>query len=218
MEAEFWQQRWRTGQVGFHQSDVDRNLRRHWPSLGVAPPGRVFVPLCGKSLDLKWLLDRGHDVVGIELSTIAVQAFCMENGIPARRRVLADFDVYEAPHITLLCGDFFKLTEEILGAVAAVYDRAALIAWAPELRAPYVRHLSALTRSATHTLLVTVEYPQDQMPGPPFSVDAAEVEQLYARDYSIRELSREDVLANEARMQSRGVTQCDEVGYLLTRL
>ena len=44
------------------------------------------MPLCGKSLDLLWLRDQGHLVIGVELSATAFEDFCLENGIPARRR------------------------------------------------------------------------------------------------------------------------------------
>src|SRR5580658_463442 len=129
MEPEFWHERWRTGQIGFHQSAVDRNLRRHWPMLNLGRGRRVFVPLCGKSLDMLWLRDQGHCVVGVELSATAVEAFLMENGIPARRRVQSGFDIFEAPNIQLFRGDFFALTQALLGDAGAVYDRAGLISW-----------------------------------------------------------------------------------------
>src|ERR1700736_5079418 len=112
------------GQTGFHQSAVDWNLRQSWPDLGLAIDSRVFVPLCGKSLDLLWLCERGHSVTGAEISTVALESFCMEHGIPARRRISDDFDVYEAPKLQLFRGDFFALTRELLDPMPAVYDRA----------------------------------------------------------------------------------------------
>jgi thiopurine S-methyltransferase len=206
------------GQTGFHQTAVDRNLRRHWPDLGIAIPSRVFVPLCGKSLDLLWLRERGHPVTGVELSTVALESFCMEHGIPAMRRVRDGFDVYEASEFELYRGDFFALTPELLGPIPAVYDRAALISWAPELRAAYVKHITALTLPGTQTLLVTLEYPQAQMKGPPFSIGADEVERWYSPHHEIQALSRQDVLANEPRLRSRGVSQLHEACYRLIRL
>src|SRR5271156_6319364 len=167
MEPQFWQNRWRNGQIGFHQSSVDGSLERHWPALNLGASSRgssprFFVPLCGKSLDLLWLRDQGHFVTGVELSATALEAFCMENGIPARRRTLADFDVYEASNLELFRGDFFKLTPAILGETAAVYDRAALISWAPELRSAYADHITVLLRPGTEMLLITLEYLQEQ--------------------------------------------------------
>ncbi|MEA2773553.1 MAG: thiopurine S-methyltransferase, partial [Acetobacteraceae bacterium] len=87
MQPEFWRDRWFRGQIGFHQPAVERYLEEHWADLDTVKGSCVFVPLCGKSLDLLWLRDIGHGVIGVELSDIAVQAFCMENGIPARRRL-----------------------------------------------------------------------------------------------------------------------------------
>jgi thiopurine S-methyltransferase len=218
LEPEFWHERWRTGQIGFHQSGVDRNLKRHWSDLRLATNNPVFVPLCGKSLDLQWLCERGHSVTGVELSTVALESFCMEHGIPAKRRIGKDFELYEAPKLQLFRGNFFALTKDLLGPISAVYDRAALISWTPELRATYVNHATELTNSGTQTLLVTMEYAQEQLKGPPFSLDADEVEHLYARHHEIRLLSRHDILANEPRLRSRGLTQLHEVCYRLTRL
>ncbi len=218
MRPEFWHDRWRRGQIGFHQAAADQSLTRLWRTLDLPPGSRVLVPLCGKSLDLLWLRDQGHEVVGVELSDIALQAFCAENGLPARRRVLTDADLYEAPGLTLLRGDLFTLTADRLGPVDAVYDRAALIAWEPPLRAAYVRQLTELTRPGTPTLLITLEYPAGQIAGPPFPVGAGEVEALYGAHHRIQELSRRDILAADQRMRERGVTELIEAVYRLTRL
>jgi thiopurine S-methyltransferase len=218
VQPEFWHDRWRKGQLGFHQSAVDRNLQAYWPGFKLAAASRVFVPLCGKSLDLLWLRDHGHAVAGVELSAVALESFCMENGIPARRRLTGDFEVYQAERLELFRGDYFALTPELLGEVAAVYDRAALISWPSALRESYVAQLAALTRPGTQTLLTTLEYKQEQMSGPPFSVSSDDVGRLYARQHQIRRLGRQDVLANEPRLRSRGLTELHEVCYQLTRL
>jgi thiopurine S-methyltransferase len=218
LEPEFWHKRWRLNQIGFHQPAADSRLQMYWPQFGLASGSRVFVPLCGKSLDLLWLREQHHSVVGVELSAVALEAFCLEQGIPARRRVLGDFEVYEAENLQLYRGDFYALSAQRLGSVAAVYDRAALIAWAPELRAAYVSHLTALTGRGTQTLLITMEYPQVQMAGPPFSVSADEVERSYGAHHRIERLSRRDILAQEPRLRARGLAELHEVCYRLTRL
>lgn len=218
MQPEFWHARWRSGQIGFHQAAVDRNLQQFWPDLGVARNSRVFVPLCGKSLDLPWLRERGHSVAGVELSAMALESFCMEHGVTARRRMLNDFDVYETDKLQLFRGDFFALTPELLGPIPAVYDRAALISWKADLQPSYVEHLTALTRPGTQTLLITVEYPQAQMAGPPFSVSPRDVDRLYAKHHEIRTLSRQSILDTEPRLRAKGLTELHEVCYQLTRL
>lgn len=218
MQPDFWLNRWRTAQIGFHQAAVDRHLKAYWPRLMLPARSPVFVPLCGKSLDLMWLQSSGHAVIGVELSPVAVQSFLMEHGIPARRRVLDCFDVYEADGFRLFCGDYFKLTPALLGSVSAVYDRAALISWIPAARESYVKHLTALTSPGTQTLLIVVEFPQEQMSGPPFPVTRDAIEKLYADHYSIEELGRHEILELEPRLKARGLTELREVCYRLTRL
>jgi thiopurine S-methyltransferase len=217
VQPEFWQERWRAAQIGFHQSAVDRHLKTYWPRLNLAEGSRVFVPLCGKSLDLLWLRDQGHKVIGVELSRIAVEAFFTENGILARRRSLGEFEVYEADRLTLYCGDFFNLTPTLLGDVAAAYDRASLISWTIELRAPYATHMAAITGPGTQTLLITVEYPPAQMNGPPFPVFGADLKSLYAGQHEIELLGAHEILELEPRLKARGLTQMREVCYRLTR-
>jgi thiopurine S-methyltransferase len=218
VQPEFWQQRWRTAQIGFHQSAVDRHLQAYWPKLDLAADSRVFVPLCGKSLDLLWLRVQGHGVIGVELSPVAIEAFCMEHGIPAMRRSLGDFDVFEAERLTLFRGDFFKLTPALVGNVSAVYDRAALISWAPALRPSYAEHVTALTQPGTQTLLIAIEYPENQMSGPPFPVTGDDVDRLYGDHHSIELLGRHEILELEPRLKARGLTELHEVCYRLTRL
>jgi thiopurine S-methyltransferase len=142
----------------------------------------------------------------------------MEHGIPARRRSLADFDVYETERLALFCGDFFKLSRSLLGNVSAVYDRAALISWAPPLRSAYVNHMTSLTVAGTQTLLIAVEYPQEQMSGPPFPLDRNAIAELYAKQHSIELLGSHEILDLEPRLRARGLTELREVAYKLTRL
>jgi thiopurine S-methyltransferase len=154
----------------------------------------------------------------VELSEVAIESFCLENGLPARRNHLDGFDEYQAVNLRLLCGDFFRLTPSMIGACPAVYDRAALVSWAPELRQPYVEHLTGLTPRGCQTLLITIEYPQAETAGPPFSVDSEWVQRLYSTHHEIRQLHRKDILAEDPRMRARGVTDLHEVCYQVTRL
>jgi thiopurine S-methyltransferase len=218
VQPDFWLNRWRAAQIGFHQAAVDRHLKAYWPLLKLPLDSPVFVPLCGKSLDLMWLRERGHSVTGVELSPVALESFLMEHGIPARRRVLADFDAFEAEGLKLYRGDFFKLTRAQLGNTSAVYDRAALISWTPEARQAYVKQLTSLTSPGTQTLLIAVEYPPDQMQGPPFPLTRETIENLYADHYSIEELARHEILELEPRLKARGLTELREVCYRMTRL
>jgi thiopurine S-methyltransferase len=218
VQADFWHERWRSGKVGFHQNTVAPALQKHWSRLNVTRGCTVFVPLCGKSLDMLWLRDREHSVVGIDLSDVALDSFCVENGILARRTDVDGFAEYQAASLRLLCGDFFGLTPPTLGSFRFIYDRAALVSWAPELRTKYVEHLTQLAPQGCETLLITIEYPQTEISGPPFSVDAECVNRLYSPHHEIRPLHREDILATDPKLRARGVTQLYESCYHLTRL
>jgi thiopurine S-methyltransferase len=218
VEADFWLNRWRSAQIGFHQVAPDKHLKAYWPTLQLPPQTRIFVPLCGKSLDMLWLMNQGHGVTGVELSPIALETFCLENGVPTRRRGLTDFDVYEADRLALYRGDLFKLTKSLLGEVSAVYDRAALISWAPVLRSAYMSHLTSLIDSGTQLLLISVEYPEHEMSGPPFPLAPDTIAALCAEHYSIEMLGRHEILDLEPRLRARGLTELREVVYRLTRL
>ena len=179
MEHQFWHEKWETGETPFHQDDFHSLLVRHWPALGVAPGSRVFVPLCGKSRDMLWLLEQGHEVLGVELSEIAVQAFFDENGLAVERSEAGPFMCYRSERVQLLCGDFFSLTPALLYGVAAVYDRAAHIALPPEMRARYAASMKDLLPADTRLLLLTIAYPEGQISSPPFSVPSEELHRLY---------------------------------------
>lgn len=214
MQAEFWQERWERGEIGFHQSDINPYLRQYWPRLQLPAGSRVLVPLCGKSLDLLWLRDQGYRVVGVELSRLAVKAFFQEAGLVPQVSPGGALQRYVSGDITLFCGDFFTLTPDDVQDLAAVYDRASLIALPPDMRSRYVRHLAGLAGNAKG-LLVSIDYPQTQMPGPPFAVEQAEVRRLYAGLANVRSLAVFDVLAQNERFRQRGLTRMREQVFQL---
>ena len=216
MKKEFWLERWERKETGFHQDDFNPYLREYWKHLHLAEGSAVFVPLCGKSLDMLWLRDQGHPVLGVELSAIAVQAFFSENGFNPQHETSGNFDLCEAGGIRILCGDFFDLGKNDLQNVAAVYDRASLIALPPEMRERYVRHLAGILPPETQILLVTVDYPQAEMQGPPFSVSKDEVDALYREHAEVSVLAELDVLEQNPRFRERGLTRLRENIYLLT--
>ena len=216
MEPEFWLERWRNRQIGFHRESVNPLLQRYWACLGVPSGSRVFVPLCGKSRDLHWLAEQGYRVTGIEISPIAVEEFFAEAGLQARVKQ-GDLPCWRAGAIEILCGDFFDLLPREFPDVAAVYDRAALIAMPPGLRERYARHLLRLMPPGARMLLVTLEYPRDAMEGPPFPVPGTEVQALFGEQCAIQELAREDALGTNAKFRERGLDRLEEVVWRLER-
>ena len=215
MKKDFWLERWEREEIGFHQNEVNPHLCEFLPELDLARGSMVFVPLCGKSRDMLWLREQGHQVMGVELSAIAVQAFFKENGYAPQHVSRGKFDRCEADGIHILCGDFFDLTRDDVANVSAVYDRASLIALPPEMRVRYVRHLVSILPRATQILLITVEYPQTEMQGPPFSVSSGEVEALYHEYAEVRLLAELDMLAQNPRFQQRGLSRLQENIFLL---
>ncbi|HMG19899.1 MAG TPA: hypothetical protein VK607_01235 [Kofleriaceae bacterium] len=197
---EDWLARWRDGRIAFHEGRPNQLLERHAALL--AGRRRVLVPLCGKTEDLAFLAARGHDVIGIELAEQAVRAFFVEHGLAPSIAPRGPFTAYQAGDpvgdpagddasagrdgarrpgsITLLAGDLFAATRELIGPIDAVYDRAALIALPGELRTRYVALLRALVPAGAPSLVVTLEYDQGAMTGPPFAVLESELRTLYA--------------------------------------
>jgi thiopurine S-methyltransferase len=217
VQPEFWHQRWREGRIGFHQDQPTPLLLKHWPSLGVAPGAKVFVPLAGKSLDLAWFVSQGYAVLGVELSQLAIGQFFAEHGLEPTQRTSQYGTHYEAGGIELIHGDAFELDADVLADCAAVYDRAALIALPPELRHRYAHELYARLPTGCRGLLVTLEYPQDEKQGPPFSVPEVEVHAQFDRDWEVTALERRDILAQQPGFQAEGVTALHTAVYRLRR-
>lgn len=216
MQVDFWHDKWTRNEIGFHLPEVNPELVRHWPSLGVSR--RVLVPLCGKTLDIGWLVSQGHRVVGVELSELALDALAeqlkRDHGIALERREDGGFIVYEGADILLFCGDFFSLTPALVGPVDAVYDRAALIALPADMRADYARHLQRLAGAAP-MLLLTLDYLQERMPGPPFAVSDTEVRAHYGEHYAVELLEASELIEREPRFQARGLDALSQRVYLL---
>ncbi len=162
--SEDWQERWREGRIGWHQPGGHPGLRRHWPWSG----RRVLVPLCGKAADLCWLAERGNAVVGVELSELAVESFFAEQGLQyvVEKGPLAAYRA-TALDITIYRGDYFELD---IAPCDAHFDRGALIAMPPEKRPAYVEKTDSLLTDDALQLVITVDYDQAVVAGPPFSV------------------------------------------------
>jgi thiopurine S-methyltransferase len=215
MHHEFWHQRWQQNQIGFHKQEINPLLERYWPKLSVNPGARVFIPLCGKSNDMLWLLAMGFQVVGVELSPLAIESFFADNGLQPRVRRQGDFWVNEIDGLQIFCGDFFALRPTDLGEIDAVYDRGSLVALPTDMRIEYVSSLYAMLSTNVQILLIAFDYPQHEMPGPPFSVQRQEVESLYSHWCDIELLNSGNALENEAHFKDRGITRMAEQTYRL---
>ncbi len=182
MEHQFWHERWNENKIAFHQSEAHPLLVTHLGRLALTAGQRVFIPLCGKTLDVGYLLSQGYRVAGAELVESAVQQLFAELGITPEVEAAGKLKRYSAPNVDVFVGDIFDLTKEVLGPIDAVYDRAALVALPEDMRKRYTRHLMELTATAPQ-FLITFEYDQKKMDGPPFSISHAEVREHYAAQY-----------------------------------
>lgn len=188
MNKEYWHQKWQSKEIGYNQLQPHKLMQRYFSSLKLTPGSHVFVPLCGQSIDMLWLAGQGYQVIGVELSQIACSNFFKENKIPVKITEINHFIIYSSDEITIFCGDFFKTNQAMLDKVDAVYDRAALIALPVDARKSYSEHLIELMMPMTAMFLITTMYNQNDMQGPPFSVDEDEVVALYSARFDINQL------------------------------
>lgn len=215
MHTDFWLERWREGRTGFHMGRVMPLLQKHWPSLDLPAGSRVLVPLCGKSLDMAWLAGQGYRVLGVELSRIAVEAFFEEHGLHPTVHTSAVGTHHVAGDVEIIRGDIFRLDASTLASCAGIYDRAALVALPREMRERYVEHVYGQLADGYHGLLITLDYPQREMDGPPFAVDDGEVSRLLGVHTNITPLERRSILAEEPRFREAGVSRLETAVYRL---
>ncbi|MCG9695605.1 thiopurine S-methyltransferase [Shewanella sp. Isolate11] len=217
MQPSFWHDKWASQQIGFHLGEVNPLLINYWQQLGVAAGEQVFVPLCGKSLDMCFLAEQGLDVIGCELNQSAVEQFFSENQLSVQHKTLDEHQCYQTEQVTLYQGDIFSLPAQYLEHVSAFYDRAALIAWPEEMRLQYAKQLARLIPASSVGLLITLDYPQQALSGPPFAVSDDWVMTNMSADFEIERLSCLDVLADNPRFIKKQVPWLTESVYLLRK-
>jgi len=215
MDADFWHERWKNGQIGFHQDEINPYLMRYWSALELKKDDTVFVPMAGKSKDILWFMQQDHPVIAVELSEQAIVAFFEENHLDVQIERKENFSIYYTSMLTFYCGDYFNLSKAILSDVKAVFDRAALIALPPDMRKSYVEKSKYILPPSAQTLLITMEYRQSEMSGPPFSVLEEEVHAFYDKSHSVSLLETFDVLAENPQFVKKGLTAMVEKAYSL---
>jgi thiopurine S-methyltransferase len=218
MKKEFWLDKWENNQTGFHKDITHPLLIKYINELGLDKGDTVFVPLCGKSIDMIWLSDQGFTVIGVELSHIAVEQFFTENNLVYNQANDGVFNIYTYENITIYQGDYFKLNSLYLKHVKAVYDRASLIALPDGLIDKYTKHMHAVLPLKTPLLLITLELQRaTKSLGPPFSVPDDKVKKLYQEFSTIKLLRTEDIIAREGGFQKQGCEYVYERVYLITK-
>lgn len=217
MQTEFWLEHWRQGRIGFHRDAPLPLLVKYWQTLELPRDARVLVPLAGKSLDMIWLAEQGYRVLGVELSPLAVAQFLQEHGLQAQTRESEQGVHHVAGNIELIQGDVFALTEATLAGCDAVYDRAAIVALPPAMRERYARDVYDRLPVHCRGLMITFDYPQSEMSGPPFSVPADDIEALFGNSWQVSERERDDVLASHPDFQAAGLSSLHTLAFRLDR-
>ncbi|PZO44133.1 MAG: thiopurine S-methyltransferase [Pseudanabaena frigida] len=184
MDVSFWHQKWEKDDIAFHNREANSLLVKYFTELSLVKGSRVFVPLCGKTLDISWLLANGYRVAGAELSKIAIEQLFVGLEMEPKISRVGELDFYSATNIDIFVGDIFHLSSKMLGAVDGIYDRAALVALPEAMRNQYTTHLMKITDKAPQ-LLICYEYDQRSMAGPPFSISNEEVSQHYLDRYNL---------------------------------
>ncbi|QQX80801.1 thiopurine S-methyltransferase [Shewanella sp. KX20019] len=217
MQPSFWHEKWDAQQIGFHLSAVNPLLVQYWPQLQLAADSQVFVPLCGKSLDMCFLAEQGHGVIACELNDLAVSQFYQENNLPYSVDKVDEHQRYQTEQITIYQGDIFTLNRLDMENVSAFYDRAALIAWPDAMRLNYAKQLANLIPAGSVGLLITLDYPQSELNGPPFAVSDDWVMANMSDNFEIERLATNDVLSDNPRFIKKQVSSLTESVYKLTR-
>lgn len=213
MDPVFWKKRWQECNTGWHSDQVNPILKRYWNRLNLERETIVLVPLCGKSRDLAWLAGQGHTVVGVEISDIAVHDFFRDLNVTPETEKIGALTLYVYQNLRIWHGDFFDLEPGDIPKPDGIYDRAALIALPPDRRKTYAADLISLSEPDTQLLLLTFEYDQEEMAGPPFSVQASEVDQLFGEHFDIDLLYQHSILENRPDFRKAGLTSLVEKVY-----
>ncbi|MDR9830944.1 thiopurine S-methyltransferase [Vibrio sp. FNV 38] len=213
-DPEFWHHKWASNRIGFHLEDVNPLLIEHWAKLSPSRKDKVFVPLCGKSEDLVWLASQHGDVQGVELSNIAVRAFFAEHFYtPMVTTISGQHELYQFDELSIYTGDLFSAPLE---PVELVYDRASLIALPIEMRAEYAQKIDELLKPGGKILLVTLEYDQSEMAGPPFAVSEQEIRSLF-KHYTIDRISTDEANENHPKRRDKGLSYFAESVFILQK-
>lgn len=202
MEADFWHQCWDKNDIGFHEQKANPMLVKYLDSLALQTGDRIFLPLCGKTPAIQWLLNTDFKIVGVELSPLAVEQLFSDLKIEPTITDCGPFKRYQANNIDIYLGDLFNLSQDQLGPVQAIFDRAALVALPPQMREQYTAHLKIISCVAPQ-LLLSFDYDQSLRSGPPFSVPESDIQQYYNITYHIKLLERKTITSVDPAIDLR---------------
>ncbi|KGJ95764.1 thiopurine S-methyltransferase [Thalassotalea sp. ND16A] len=214
MKQQFWLDCWKNTRLGFHQDELQPLMVEHFPNLVKASDNRIFVPLCGKTADMLFFAER-FKVIGNELSGIACHDFFADNKLVAKVKKSNGFSIFAQGNIELHQGDFFALDGKQFQPFDWIYDRAAIIAFPEDMRNEYVQQLKNFMTAATRIFLLTLEFPEDEMQGPPFSVKEDEVRQLF-KGYKVIKQAERDLTGQKFARLTLPLSSIQETLYIIS--
>jgi len=210
----FWHNKWEKNEIGFHLQNFHPLLEKYSEQI-FSGHTDIFVPLCGKTADLRYLSRLDKKVVGVELSEIAAKAFYQEQfeilNPVSKTTDKKMFQRYSEQNVQILVGDYFSLNSSLLNNATGIYDRAALVALPEDMRKLYVEQIKNICPTAS-MLLIALDYEQSKMSGPPFSVVPQEINQLFSFA-KIKQLSRKNIIDKEPKFISKGLTSFYQTAY-----
>lgn len=220
MNLSEWEQRWQEDRIGFHQPQVHKMLESHIDKVLNGRSGvRFFFPLCGKAVDMKWLADMGHSVVGVEISEKGIRQFFEENNMTYSEEpvpAIPGAKVFKnsEKNISLYQCDMYSFSSSIEGQFGAIWDRGSLVAINPQDRDKYAALVISLMAKDCRYLLDTLLYNPELYPGPPFLVPDEQVHSLFGGSCDIETLQSVDALTD--RQRGWGLDYLTEKVHLIT--
>jgi thiopurine S-methyltransferase len=217
MQDKDWLIRWQQNQIGFHDTEINSHLKRYISDSDLKSGDTIFLPLCGKSADITWLAEQGFQVVGVELSAIAIESYFSEQGLSYRQLESGSFIARISGNVRLLEGSFFDLQREDLGDCSLIYDRASLIALDESTRVRYAQWMQSIMGDKADMLLITLDYNQSEMNGPPFAVATDEVTRHYGQAFQVDTLRQTEIVDESQRWRAKGLSSLVESVYQLRK-
>ncbi|KAM3597114.1 uncharacterized protein V6R79_026306 [Siganus canaliculatus] len=205
MALEEWEGRWEEGRIGFHQDQVHKMLELNIDKVLAGRTGvRFFFPLCGKAVDMKWLADMGHSVVGVEISEKGIKQFFEGNNMTYTEEpvpAIPGAKVFKSTekNISLYQCDLYSFSSSVEGQFGAIWDRGSLVAINPEDREKYAALILSVMAKDCRYLLDTLLYNPERYPGPPFFVPDEQVQSLFGTSCDIEVLQSVDAMTDRTR-------------------
>ena len=214
MSNKIWKDKWKRNDIAFHQSTSNHLLKKYISQLNISAGADILVPLCGKSLDMNILANLGYNVIGIELSNIAIKAYFEALNVKPTREKYKRFITWKYKNTEIWCGDIFDLTKKEIGHIGVLYDNTSLTAFSPDIRPQYVQHFHDMLSEKNQILLITTETPDETQINSAMTIDD-EIQSLYERQYHITLLHGERVITHDPEQPDEAKRPMEEKVYIL---